>query len=565
MNPELTLTTERVDDIPVLLTQIEHMGLPALINRCFPPRRSWDGLDPGWVTSVWLTYILSRGDHRLSHVQTWVDKHHHTLEEATRQTITDLDWADDRLSAVLRLLSQDLDWQAFEGALSRQLLRVYDLKAETVRIDTTSASGYWSISQGGLFQFGHSKDHRPDLPQLKVALSTLDPLGLPLACDVVEGHQADDPLYIPSVERVRQTLARRGLLYVGDSKMAALETRRFLAEGGDHYLCPLALAQCPQQQLAAYLACEAAQAPAAITDAEGHPVAEVFECSETITAEREGRSTTWLERRLVVRSLAQAEAAQKRLLERLTKAEAALARLNERGPGKQRDQDRAAFENRVRALIKQHQVEDLLCVACQEQIEQRTVRAYRDRPMRIQWRRRFWVHVERAEAALAERLAGLGWRVYATNDPRLGQAEAVWAYRSQYVLERSFGRLKGQPLSLTPMYLQRDDHATGLLRLLSLGLRVLILLEFVVRRQLAQEAATLAGLYAGNPKRATARPTAERLLEAFQDITLTRVGFPGGRHYHLTPLTALQQRILCLLGFAEEIYTRLCPESLKPP
>ncbi|MCS4101409.1 hypothetical protein [Salinibacter ruber] len=50
-----------------------------------------------------------------------------------------------------------------------------------MRIDTTSASGYYSVSEEGLFQFGYSKDHRPDLPQLKVALATLDPLGLPVA------------------------------------------------------------------------------------------------------------------------------------------------------------------------------------------------------------------------------------------------------------------------------------------------------------------------------------------------------------------------------------------------
>ena len=111
-------------------------------------------------------------------------------------------------------------------------------------------------------------------------------------------------------------------------------------------------------------------------------------------------------------------------------------------------------------------------------------------------------------------MATLGWRVYATNHERLSLSEAVWAYRSHYVVERSFGRLKGQPLSLRPMYLQREDHATGLIRLLSLALRVLILLEFVVRRQLALEEATLAGVYAGNPKRATQRPTAEHLLSA---------------------------------------------------
>ena len=52
-------------------------------------------------------------------------------------------------------------------------------------------------------------------------------------------------------------------------------------------------------------------------------------------------------------------------------------------------------------------------------------------------------------------------------------------YRDEYIIELGFGRLKGKPLFVTPMYLQRDDHATGLIRLLTIGLRVLTLLEFV--------------------------------------------------------------------------------------
>ena len=109
--------------------------------------------------------------------------------------------------------------------------------------------------------------------------------------------------------------------------------------------------------------------------------------------------------------------------------------------------------------------------------------------------------------------------MYSTNQPReeLSLEQAVLAYRSEYLVERSVGRLKGRPLSLKPMYVQRDDHATGLIRLLSIALRVLTLLEFVGRRQLAAEGAKLAGLYAGNPQRETARPTAERLLEAGTD------------------------------------------------
>ena len=95
----------------------------------------------------------------------------------------------------------------------------------------TTASGYWRVTEDGLFQFGHSKDHRPDLPQVKVMLSVLDPLGLPVATDVVPGQRADDPLYLPAIARVRESVGRRGLLYVGDCKMGALETRAFLQAG----------------------------------------------------------------------------------------------------------------------------------------------------------------------------------------------------------------------------------------------------------------------------------------------------------------------------------------------
>jgi transposase len=132
-------------------------------------------------------------------------------------------------------------------------------------------------------------------------------------------------------------------------------------------------------------------------------------------------------------------------------------------------------------------------------------------------------------------------------------------------VERSFGRLTGRPLSLTPMYVQRDDHATGLMRLLSVALRVLTLLEFVGRRQLATAGTTLAGLYAGNPRRETVRPTAERLLEAFRDITLTIIEGPQQTARHLTALSPLQQRILEILGFSSELYTKLCTVSAAPP
>jgi len=141
----------------------------------------------------------------------------------------------------------------------------------------------------------------------------------------------------------------------------------------------------------------------------------------------------------------------------------------------------------------------------------------------------------------------------------------VLAYRHEYLVERALGRLKGRPLSLTPMYLEREDHATGVSRLLSLGVRVRTRLECTVRRRLATAKTTLAGLSVGNPKRATAPPPAERLLEAFQGLTLTIIREGRRRRRHLTPLARLHQRMLALLDFPVAISTRLCPDSHQPP
>jgi transposase len=573
MAEPLTITSERVDDIPLLLAQLDRMGVQPLLDEHFPLHGNWVGLSLGWVTVLWLTHILSEADHRLNHAQPWVEQRLHTLRGSTGQRVHPLDLSDDRLAAVLEALSDHQRWQAFEAALTQQLLRVYDLQPERVRLDSTTASGYWSVTEDGLFQFGHSKDYRPDLPQVKVMLSALDPLGLPVATDIVPGQRADDPLYVPAIVRVRASLGRRGLLYVGDCKMGALQTRAFLQAGGDTYLCPLAEVQLPPSVWAGYLApVQTGQQPLTrITrvTAAGKRVhiADGYERTEHLTADVAGTAHTWTERRLVVRSRHLARAGETALRTRLAKAQAALAALNERGRGKRRCTARPALQEAVEAILTRYRVQGLLAVHYSEQVREHPLRRYGSRPATVRV-----VHDIRLKAvvnrhAVATAIGRLGWRVYATNTPpdQLPLSQAVLAYRSQYLVESAMGRLKGRPLSLTPLYLERDDHVTGLIRLLSVGLRLLTLVEFVVRRCLAAERTVLTGLYAGNPKRATARPTTERLLERLQGLTLTIIREGRRRRYHLTPLSRVQRRILTLLNFPVTIYTRLCPDSHQPP
>jgi len=172
---------------------------------------------------------------------------------------------------------------------------------------------------------------------------------------------------------------------------------------------------------------------------------------------------------------------------------------------------------------------------------------------------RYVVEVKRNQEAVAAARRLLGWRLYATNAPagELSLAEAVWAVRAAPRIDRDFRRLKGRPLGIRPLYVQREDRAWGMVRLLSLALRVLALVEHVVRESLQAAGEALRGLYAGNPKRATARPITERLLRALRGITLTVVYLPDRTIRHVTPLSQLQRRILHLLGLPASIYENL--------
>ena len=526
----------------------------------------------GWTTLIWLTHILSEGDHRLNRVEQWAENRLHTLEISTDQRIRTQEWSDDRLGIVLDRLADTEKWQAFETDLNRRTFRVYNLNAQRVRLDSTTASGYWTVTPDGLFQYGHSKDHRPDLPQLKVMISALDPFGMPVATQVVSGKRADDQLYLPAIQQVSASLDEHGLLYVGDCKMAALGTRAFIAASQDDYLCPLAEKQMPQEGLEAYLQPiwrgEQATIPVYRENLAGEVehIAEGYELSVELNAAVNGKTVTWTERQLIVRSFQQARTAEEGLRARLTKAHAELLQLNERKQGKRRIEDGVAMRVVAEKVLAQYRVASLVQLKINEQSEERTIRSYKGRAVRTATEQTVSLQVEVDEQAVQQAVALLGWRVYATNElaERLPLEKAVLAYREEYLIERGFGRLKGKPLSLTPMYLQSDERATGLVRLLSIGLRMLTLIEHRVRQQLAETNQVLTGLYAGNPKRTTERPTAEAMLQVFKGIHLSVVSIGEQVLYHVTPLSDVQQKILSLLGFPSDIYARLVNGFSKP-
>jgi transposase len=574
-NPLRLIQVEHVDDLPVLWAQIQKMRIPALLDQAFPTHGLWQGeLSFGEVAGVWLMFITSQGDHCLSHVQPWAAERLSTRSACVGKPIRPLDFSDDRLAEMLDRLAKTDPWAAVEMGINNVVLRVYDLgqPSQPIRIDSTSAKTYAEVDAQGLFQLGHSKDHRPDLPQVKISLSTLDPLGLPLTTTVVGGNCADDPLYVPEIKRVQQTVGVGGKTYIGDCKMGALDTRAWIAQSGDYYLCPLAGKPMPAATVEALLApvfrgeqpLEPVYDPATIADATPPELlAEGYTVTVRLEGQADGQSVTWSEQRRVVRSIALATRQGRRLDARLEQALVDISRLNERKQGK-KILDAAGLKVAAESILQQRRVVGLIPLDVHTTTEAVPHRRYGGRPAGSRIKQRSTIAARLDTAAVASAKQRLGWRVYATNQPSVSLTVVIQAYRGQYVIEGQFGRFKGRSLSLTPLFLQSDRRVVGLIRLLSLALRVLTLVEFTVRRALAQAGEPMAGLYPWQANRTTATPTAELILRAFRGVSLTVIEVAGRVRAFLSPMSRLQERLLELLGWSTDLYERVVEHFQEP-
>jgi transposase len=254
------------------------------------------------------------------------------------------------------------------------------------------------------------------------------------------------------------------------------------------------------------------------------------------------------------------------LRRRLNKAEAALKKLTpNRQRGKRQIQDEQSLLNALEQIEHKYRVQGLFHYTYQREVKERHIRAYKDKPARTERQVRYQLTLSRNQAAITEAKFKAGWRIYATNAPteKFSLTEAVLAYRDQYLEENIFRRLQGKFLSITPVYVQRDDHAQGLFHLLTLGVRLLALGDFQAKQSLAKEGpeAELTGVYRGNPNRGTARPTTERMLGAFEHINLLLIpadlSSAGPEVCFVTQLSPVQERILALLGLPTSLYTSL--------
>ena len=134
--------------------------------------------------------------------------------------------------AVAHLLNLDLDLVFVDTTSTYWETETADELAELA--DDPADDELSSPAEAGTRAFGHSKDHRADLPQVVIAMAvTRD--GVPVRCWTFPGDTADTAI-IRTVKDDLGGWGLRRLVWVADRGFASAANRAYLTRGGGHYI-----------------------------------------------------------------------------------------------------------------------------------------------------------------------------------------------------------------------------------------------------------------------------------------------------------------------------------------
>src|SRR5512143_1256454 len=135
--------------------------------------------------------------------------------------------------SVAHLLNLDVDLVFVDSTSTYWEVDVPDELADALREEPDDDQER-SPGEAGTRRFGHSKDHREDLPQVVIAMAvTRD--GIPIRCWTFAGNEADTAI----IRRVKDDLDGwnlRRLVWVADRGFASATNRAYLTKGGGHYI-----------------------------------------------------------------------------------------------------------------------------------------------------------------------------------------------------------------------------------------------------------------------------------------------------------------------------------------
>jgi transposase len=456
---------------------------------------------------------------------------------------------DDRLGAMLDGLAaqQVAIWSTIIG----NAVREFKPDLEWLHSDTTSvyfegryeddAGAPKSAKPAPLLVKGYNKDGKPQNVQFVLSLITTK--RLPLWYQPWDGNQTDDGVYLADLTALRATgLLPENVVLIGDRKLCNQETmvafcrtqQCFLAahpwtdtakaawektwqalQQGELAWTPVEYvtrnaAHKPVEQRTQYRVCEVAQPLVDADQDKVYSLRWVFSWSSSKAA---------LDARQRNKALAAGEQALQRVQGLL---------------GKYDYKSRQVIETRLEKALRKAQASRYFSCTLHGTDE--------DQAWELRWARC------PAVISQAERFDGIVLLCTTVPAERLAAGAVMLKYKEQVNVEQTIDFIKS-PVQIRPMWLHTPRRLAGLTLLIMIAVLVAALLEYQIRRQIAQTGQLLNGLmpeHRDNPY-----PTAAKMLKAFQDYALVIVRHADGHEdIHFPKLRPVQQQIWDMMGLS---------------
>jgi transposase len=456
---------------------------------------------------------------------------------------------DDRLGAMLDGLAahQVAIWSTIIG----NAVREFQPDLAWLHSDTTSVyfEGRYEDDEGApksaqhapVLVKGYNKDGKPQNVQFVLSLITTK--RVPLWYQPWDGNQSDDGVYLADMTALRATgLLPENVVLIGDRKLCNQEgmlafcrtNQCFLAahpwtdtakatweqtwqalQKGElvwtavEYVTRNA-AHKPVEQRTQYRVCEVAHALVDADHDQVYPLRWVFSWSSSKAA---------LDARQRNKALAAGEQALQRVVGLL---------------GKYDYKSRQVIESRLEKALRKAQARRYFSCTLHGTDE--------DQAWELRW--------DRCPAVIsqAERFDGIVLLCTTVPVERLTAGAVMTKYKEQVTVEQTIDFIKS-PVQIRPMWLHAPRRLAGLTLLIMIAVLVAALLEYQIRRQIAQTGQLLNGLMPEN--RDNPYPTAKKMLQAFQDYALVIVRHADGHEdIHFPKLRPVQQQIWDMMGLS---------------
>lgn len=449
---------------------------------------------------------------------------------------------DDRLGAMLEGLAdhQVEIWSAMIG----KAVQDFQIELEWLHSDTTSVyfEGAYEDEQGEpkceengpVLVKGYNKDGRPQNVQFVLSLVTSK--RLPVWYRPWDGNQSDDGVYLADMSALRKLgWVPANVVLIGDRKLCNQDTL-------------LAFCRTDQLFLAAHPWTDTAKAvwlrtwgelqagkrvwSAAeyVSRNEAHKPAEkrthyrVCEVEQTLFDEQERRS--YRLRWVFSWSSRKAEQDANKRHKALEAGEQALQRIAKL-LGKYDYVRRAVIQSRIDQALNKAKAKSYF--------QYTLIGSEEDQAWELRWERQTKVLTQ------AERFDGV--MLLCANVPaeRLSAGDIMIKYKTQITVEQTIDFIKS-PVQIRPMWLHSPRRLAGLTLLIMIAVLVAGLLEYQVRRHIAQTGELVRGLMPEN--RDNPYPTAKKLLRVFRSYALVFVRHSDRlEEVHYPKLRPVQQQI----------------------